>query len=295
MVSILKSLKIISNLLIFTLIISFLLTGFLFELQNYLLSGVSGAKPFHFLRIFSRLLTIVLFVVVVWYCLRIEKRSLRSYGLEVHSLSKKKLWIGFGFGILSMSLLILLNLFFCDSKLEFKANTILLFRDMVLQLFVVFTIALVEEWFFRGFLLQTLVKDFGIRISVIGSSLFFAATHFVRPVTNWIHLLPEFFGLFLIGLILANASVYTRSLHFSIGIHAGWVYIVKLDKFFINHFDSQLQRVFGGEKLLKGITAWILILLILTYLKKIVNWIFPTLAVEKDRVPNETNSSIQRI
>ena len=261
--------KILSVLAI-TIVIGIFFSTLLYFIQGLILDGIKEAKPFHFLKIASRCLTISLFVVLILYCYKYEKRSIFSYGLNKNPFNTQLLVGGFLFGVLSMVVLITINLYFNHSIFSIAYLPKRFFGDLFFQLFIVFIIGFFEEWFFRGFVLQTLMEEYSVGKSVVVSSLFFAATHFIRPVSNWYLLIPEFFGLFLIGTILANAIVHTRSLYFSIGIHAGWVYIVKLDKYFINHFDLTLQKVFGGEKLLSRITSWILILLILYFLKQII-------------------------
>jgi membrane protease YdiL (CAAX protease family) len=135
---------------------------------------------------------------------------------------------------------------------------------------VVFIIALVEEWFFRGYLLQILRKDYGSNKAIFFSSIFFAMTHFVRPISEYSQLIPEFFGLFLIGIILAYSTILSGNIYFSIGIHAGWVYIVKINKYFVNHFDSYFQEMIGAEKLLKSLSSWVLVIIVLCILKSII-------------------------
>jgi membrane protease YdiL (CAAX protease family) len=257
-------------LLILICLIALFFASAIFGLQSLILAGVPDAKPFHFLRILSRSLTVVLFFGMLYYIKKIEKKSFLDFGLRPDKFSKRMLVGGFFLGTVSMLLLIFLQLAQSDSKIEDSNFSDRFYFDLIVQLFVVFTIALVEEWFFRGYVLQSLAQDLGIKYAVYISSLFFAITHFVRPVSNWEILVPELIGLFLIGLILANAYVYSKSIYLSIGIHAGWVYIVKLDKYFVNHFDSQLQKTFGGEKLLKSMAAWVLVILILLILKKFV-------------------------
>lgn len=265
-----KSFTKISKLLLSTIITALCLSWLLYYVQSLILADVTNAKPFHFLKIYSRCLTVVLFVFVFIYIKKITKRSFLEFGLQKDETSFKMLSSGFLFGIFSMIILIMIQFFTRESILETSNWNPKFYFDLVFQLFVVFTIAVVEEWFFRGFVYSELKMDLGVPKAVILSSAFFAITHFVRPTTHWQVLIPEFFGLFLIGVILTNAFEYSKSLYLSIGIHAGWVYVVKLDKYFINHFDSVLQKTFGGEKLLKSIPAWILILLILFFLKRFV-------------------------
>ncbi len=95
-------------------------------------------------------------------------------------------------------------------------------------------------------------------------------THFIKPISEYSLLIPEFFGLFLIGLILAYSTHLSGSLYFSIGVHAGWIYIVKIDKYFVNHFDSHFQEMIGAEKLLNSLSSWVLGLIVLFILKNII-------------------------
>jgi membrane protease YdiL (CAAX protease family) len=244
-----------------------MLSGLIYLWQDYLLSKHPDGKPFHFSKILSRTLTIALFFVMIWFCKSVEKRSLVSYDLETDPYTIRILFGGFLLGNLSMLVLIALHLNFYSSNIEIKELSIHFYINLVIQLLAIFIIALVEEWFFRGFLLQTLSKDYGSTKAMYFSSFIFAMTHFVRPISGVTKLIPEFFGLFLIGIILAYSTILSDNLYFSIGIHAGWVYIVKIDKYFINHFDSIFQEIVGAEKLLTSISSWVLVLIVLGILK----------------------------
>ncbi len=265
-----KAYKSLFIIILFTLTIGFALSGLITLWQEYLLSKHPDAKPFHFTRILSRSLTFVLFFVMIWFCKSIEKRSLVSYGLETDLSTIRLLVGGFLLGIFSMLTLIALHLNFHDSSFQIKELSIRFYINLVYQLFVVFIIALLEEWFFRGFLLQKLNNDYGSNNAILFSSIIFAMTHFIRPITEFNLLIPEFFGLFLIGLILAYSTMLTGNLYFSIGIHSGWVYIVKIDKYFVSHFDSHFQKMIGAEKLLNSLSSWVLGLFVLFMLKFII-------------------------
>ncbi len=205
---------------------------------------------------------------MIFYVKKLQRKTFSSYGFDNKDFRFRLLLGGFFLGTISMTVLILTQVLLSGTTLHDSPIREKFYLDLFIQLFISLTIATVEEWFFRGFTLHTLSLDMNLRYAVIFSSLLFAATHFIRPVSHFYILIPEFFGLFLIGIILANAYVYTKSLYLSIGIHAGWVYIVKLDKHFVNHFDSVFQKAFGGEKLLKSMTAWIFVLVILLFLRK---------------------------
>jgi membrane protease YdiL (CAAX protease family) len=79
-----------------------------------------------------------------------------------------------------------------------------------------------EELFFRGWLFTELEADYGQRRAVMISSLLFATLHFIKPWADILKTLPQFPGLLLLGLILANAK--RRHLGQSMGIHSGLVW-----------------------------------------------------------------------
>jgi uncharacterized protein len=108
--------------------------------------------------------------------------------------------------------------------------------------------SLVEEWFFRGLLLGLWLKLARPLAACVGTSLIFAAVHFVELPAGAVIANPtaasagfqllghsamhftdlrfftgDFLTLFAVGLILGAARVRTGGLAFAIGLHAGWV------------------------------------------------------------------------
>ena len=105
----------------------------------------------------------------------------------------------------------------------------------------------IEETFFRGIVLGILLRTGRKRLSVVAVSVLFAAVHFLKgserepAIVTWtsgfqsigdafagfgdpMMVLAAFATLFLIGCILADARVLTRSLWLPIGLHAGWIF-----------------------------------------------------------------------
>jgi hypothetical protein len=78
---------------------------------------------------------------------------------------------------------------------------------------VVLVAPVVEELFFRGLLLGTVRERWGTFAAVIGSSVFFGATHF-QPL--------QFAGLTAAGLVFAAAVVKTGRLGSAIAVHVGF-------------------------------------------------------------------------
>lgn len=84
---------------------------------------------------------------------------------------------------------------------------------VVMGVGVVLVAPVVEELFFRGLLLSTIRERWGTLAAVIGSSVFFGATHF-QPL--------QFAGLTAAGLVFAAAVVRTGRLGSAIAVHVGF-------------------------------------------------------------------------
>jgi membrane protease YdiL (CAAX protease family) len=114
-------------------------------------------------------------------------------------------------------------------------------------------IAVLEEFFFRGALMGIFLRAFRPTVAIVGLSLIFAGAHFLVPPADAVisdpraagagfgmltligqkFLQPEtlihsFISLFLAGVILGVARYGTASLWLPIGIHAGWIFAMKL-------------------------------------------------------------------
>jgi membrane protease YdiL (CAAX protease family) len=109
-------------------------------------------------------------------------------------------------------------------------------------------VPLIEELFFRGLLFGILLRGLRSIVAILITSAFFAIVHFLkapaRPnqsvtwlsgfhsiansfaqFANPMMVLASFTTLFLIGWILADARLRTRSLFLPIGLHSGWIFV----------------------------------------------------------------------
>lgn len=115
-------------------------------------------------------------------------------------------------------------------------------------------VALLEEFFFRGCLLGLAVRNMRQLTALLSVSAFFSIVHFLKPpehtlnypeVIEWwagfwyagqifaqfgnpVFILAEFTLLFVVGWVLGYARLKTNSLWLSIGLHAGWVFGIKV-------------------------------------------------------------------
>jgi len=108
-------------------------------------------------------------------------------------------------------------------------------------------VPMIEETFFRGLVLGVLLRSGRQYLSILLTSALFSIVHFLKApeqtatVVSWasgfnsiansfaqftdpILVAAAFTTLFLIGWILADARVRTRSLWLPIGLHAGWIF-----------------------------------------------------------------------
>jgi membrane protease YdiL (CAAX protease family) len=108
-------------------------------------------------------------------------------------------------------------------------------------------VPIIEEAFFRGLVLGALLKTGRLFMSIFLTSFLYSIVHFLKapdqtsPEVTWLsgfnsiaHAFVQFTDplligaglttLFLIGWILAEARLLTRSLWLSIGLHAGWIF-----------------------------------------------------------------------
>jgi hypothetical protein len=154
-------------------------------------------------------------------------------------------------------------------------------------------IAIIEEGFFRAFLLGGMRHDFGNMGALIASSAFYAVAHLVRspahfyvshyePTAGLMNLahsmdqlshpasaIPTLIGLFLLGIVLGEAYLLTGSVYFSIGLHCGFVIGAKLwAKIIINHANQPWWIAGPGPvPLISAPAAWTLAIMILLLLR----------------------------
>lgn len=162
-----------------------------------------------------------------------------------------------------------------------------LFLQLIKILMIAGVVGCIEELFFRGFIFQSLLTDMRA-VSAIGiSSLFYSLLHFFRTkllvssgfqpivgfvvtfqsfknsIVNIASIFPSVIGLFLVGVVLSYACLRTKSLYFSIGLHAGWVFLIKANRLFFDHVGMKPIWFFGDSKIVTGALGWGLLIITL--------------------------------
>jgi len=156
-------------------------------------------------------------------------------------------------------------------------------------------IAVIEEAFFRAFLLAGIRIDYGPRPALIGSALVYAVAHILRspahiylrgyyPLAGFqnialsaarlahpMEVLPVLIGLFLLGIVLGEAFMLTGKVYLSIGLHAGFVIGAKTWPIVVDHTAMPLWLAGPGPvPLIAAPAAWTAAIIIAVALRRIL-------------------------
>lgn len=213
---------------------------------------IASIASFHLYKVMSRTILITAFLLFYYYKNRLGFNSIRELGFEFNKRWWILLAIGLGAGLISMAIISATML---HTSIRFIVPDILSINwlgHLTSYLFIGFIVAFIEECFFRGFILQILLKDSRVFISLFLTNIFYSIVHFLRPeiignvevfnIFSSLNAVPLFFaplfteipkiwpsmiGLFLVGVVLSLAYIRVRTLALSIGLHAGWVIGIK--------------------------------------------------------------------
>jgi uncharacterized protein len=183
-------------------------------------------------------------VLLLWPLLRISNVR----GLADLDLAANQHWArDLSFGVL----LSIIPLLFCGALLialhVYSFRHVLIWPRFGKVVLAAVSVPFIEETFFRGIVLGLLLRTGRKLLSIVAVSALFAAVHFLKgserepAIATWtsgfesigdafagfgdpMMVLAAFATLFLIGCILADARVLTRSLWLPIGLHAGWIF-----------------------------------------------------------------------
>ena len=252
-----------------------------------------------FAKLASRLwqLSMVGGVAFVVWRLRLRGKSAWGYGMP-RAVFLRQLGLGLALGLLTMTPVALsvigLGLRDWRPTLDAARWVELFFSGALTGIAVGF----LEETFYRGLLLGALTRDDGARpepwgrgVAVLASSMLYASLHFLArskipaaevDVGSGLALLAQslryfaapagmvdsFLALTAVGALLAMARLWTGSIALSVGLHAGWVWVMKLavgttwlapaapQAWLINAIDGFTGWLVLGWTLLLTLAAW---------------------------------------
>ena len=264
-------------------------TGFMVDTVDYE-NGV-----YDFGKVMRRILMVVALIVFIVFRKSLRFGTLISSALKIRpgffrqfllglSMAVLLILIYYGIGLISGAWII---------HMDYDSAGIIILKIVEYAL-IACLIGIIEEIFFRGYLLQSFQENMSLPKAVCVCSLIYSILHFFKadvlvstgfqpfvgfttmaqffkPIfSEFLKNLPAIIGLFLVGVVLSYAFIKTKSLYLSIGLHAGMVFMVKADTMFISRMREEQVLLFGGgSKLITGVLVWFLLIFILFVIKRI--------------------------
>lgn len=153
-------------------------------------------------------------------CLRwLDRYPFRSLGYQWREGGWREYLLGFGLASLMITGIVLLELPLGHLELRWSARSFAeTVRGMSAALLFFHVAATFEEILFRGYPLQTLLRDVRPEIAVSAPSLLFGLGHAGNPNASELGV----FNTVLAGVWLSIAYMKTRRLWLPIGLHTGW-------------------------------------------------------------------------
>ena len=104
--------------------------------------------------------------------------------------------------------------------------------------------------------------------------------------------MPTIIGIFLVGVVLSYACLRTNSLYFAIGLHAGWIFLIKTNILLFDHVDTNFRWLFGDSKVVTGVLGWGLLIVTL-FLVRLVTKTTSCETVSYGKIPIKKQSKPQ--
>ncbi|MEK6766291.1 MAG: CPBP family intramembrane glutamic endopeptidase [Planctomycetota bacterium] len=249
---------------------------------------------YDFGKVMRRILMLVALIVFIVFRKSLRFSILISSGLKIRSGFFRQFLLGFL--LAGLSLLIYYGLGLISGAwvihLDYDSAGVIIL-NIVKYALIGCLIGVMEEIFFRGFILQSFMENMPVPLAVCACSLFYSILHFFKadvlvttgfqPFVGFVTMaqflkplffhfikhLPAIIGLFLVGVVLSYAFIRTKSLYLSIGLHSGMVFMMKADGMFLVRVREKMGWLFGDSKLVTGILIWFFLICILIVIKKI--------------------------
>jgi len=230
-------------------------------LGYFIFLAIDGAVPLRKLISKTALVLLLLSIFPLMHFLKLSKVDL---GIAPKKKFARQIIAGLVLGIVILAPLFLtfysLDIWVIDHNFQFTATIILakLFKILLIS----FLISIPEEMLFRGILLTSLTRAKGVLFAIPLSAFYYAGLHFLKSKTeippdeaslsSSYYLiadaltqltnpgnLPAFIALMSVGIFLATIRTKSpMSLGVCIGIHAGWVFLIKTNSAFLNRNPS---------------------------------------------------------
>jgi membrane protease YdiL (CAAX protease family) len=210
-----------------------------------------GDWPFH--RVAGRIAMLLLALELVWLCRRLGIRSRRDFGYGLpwrRFVGQSALWCGIGIATAFVGAAFLLGAQLRVWDRDFVPGALQLARLFELGLASGISVALIEETVMRGAMHTAIERESGPWAAALLTALLFAALHFFAkpripvnelawrsgfdllqrsfaPLGHPLGILDAFLAWTTVGLILSLTRVLTGNIAVAIGLHAGWVAVLR--------------------------------------------------------------------
>jgi len=207
--------------------------------------------PFH--RVASRIAMLVVGLELVWLCRRLDLRSKAAWGYDLPW--RRFLSVAARWGVAGILTAALGALFLAGTGLRIAADDFVATAGSLTKLVVVslgsgVTVALLEESVMRGAMHTAIARESGHWAAALLTAPLFAILHFfakarIPPellgwgsgfdllVLSFVPLghpglvIDSFLSWLVVGLILSLTRVLTGNIAVAVGLHAGWVFVLR--------------------------------------------------------------------
>jgi membrane protease YdiL (CAAX protease family) len=242
-------------------------------------AGWLGRQPFY--RVFDRSVLIVA-LVGLWPLLRsVGLRSWNELGFVRAGGWWRHVLLGSMLGVGSLGIAAVVPLLIGARTFDFDPSTGKIASQLFKFLLTAVVVGVLEETLFRGGLQNALQREFRLTGALTATSAIYSALHFLKPprvviepaAVMWVSGFDclvnalsrsflsagvgvRFVTLFLAGCVLGLAFARTRALYLSIGLHAGWVLMIKIYALLTAPTGTGLSRWLGGRALTENTLTW---------------------------------------
>ncbi|HLG53599.1 MAG TPA: CPBP family glutamic-type intramembrane protease [Steroidobacteraceae bacterium] len=234
--------------------------------------------PFH--KVVSRFWQVLMLAgigLAVWR-LRLRRHADWGYGLpRARFLRQAGLGLAFGIATMLPMALVIVALGIRDVRPGLDAA--LLLNGLAAGALTGFAVALIEETFFRGLMFRAVLRESGLATALASTAFLYSAIHFLTRIRipheelgpdSGIALLgvalarfaepsviaDAFLTLVIVGLLLGLVRYWTGSIAAGIGLHMGWVCVIKTTAATTRLDETAPWSVLVS--LFDGFTGWLL-------------------------------------
>jgi hypothetical protein len=241
--------------------------AFAWFLGSILLAGLIGAciaypayeltssfATFAFHRVASRIFMLVLALLLAMLCRHLNLKHRRDFGYGLpwrRFLKVCTLWAALGIATASAGAAFLLSTHLRVMNADFVPSAVSLARIFLIGLSSGIAVALIEETVFRGVLHTAIERESGPWMAAVLTAPLFAVLHFTAkaripaaalgwgsgfdllalsfaPLGHPALVLDAFLSWLVVGLILSLTRALTGNIAVAIGLHAGWVAVLRM-------------------------------------------------------------------